>query len=143
MLRMVSGAPRRKMTVNREQDGIVANDELEPWQDWIKRVTRLIEDQLKNHNMENWVTVYRKRTWKWAYIVCNMDYERWARSALEWRPEFKLDIGRRQARPRKRWDDDISAFLKNRNLHEDWKTYAKDENLWFNLESEFTNDGKI
>ena len=41
-------------------------DDLEPWVEWIQRVTHHIEERVKRQGMRSWVEEARLRKWKWA-----------------------------------------------------------------------------
>ena len=43
-----------------------SRDDLEPWLDWIKRVTHSVESSLQKLRIKTWVEQARKRKWKWA-----------------------------------------------------------------------------
>eukprot|EP00973_Karenia_brevis_P066770 9283285-Karenia_brevis.AAC.1 len=44
---------------------------LEPWQDWIVRVTHLAEDALKKCNLDDWVAAQKRKKWRWAGHVAH------------------------------------------------------------------------
>ena len=41
-----------------------ANSELEPWADWIKRVTHSAEESLEKLKIKTWVEQARRRKWR-------------------------------------------------------------------------------
>ena len=41
-------------------------DELEPFVDWIHRVTHSVEERVKSLKMRSWIEEARIRKWKWA-----------------------------------------------------------------------------
>ena len=59
--------------------------------------------------------------WDWAGHVCRMHPDRWASQATKWVPH---DGWRRRGRPRRRWRDDLDAFL------DGWPEIAADRELW-------------
>ncbi|KAI5642043.1 hypothetical protein NE865_05735 [Phthorimaea operculella] len=61
--------------------------------------------------------------WDWAGHVCRMHPDTWAILATKWIPQ---DGRRRRGRPRRRWRDDIDAFLQN------WQSEAQDRDEWRN-----------
>ena len=94
---------------------------LEPWVDWIKRTTHDVEEKCKQLNMTSWVEKVRGLKWNLAERVITQDCSRWSRQALAWDPEHHFSglqpkAQRRQARPKLRWMDDITEFLKIKNL---------------------------
>ena len=113
---------------------------LEPWVEWIQRTTRQIEHQLETYKIDNWITKWRKRVWTWAARVASYDDFRWARRALEWCPATTSPLCRRQARPRKRWDQDIVDFLVSTGYDTaatTWIHVAQDSKLWTSLADQF------
>lgn len=62
-----------------------------------------------------------KLKWDWAGHVCRMPDEKWAKTTTDWIPQ---DIKRPRGRPRRRWKDELDAYLK------DWSTIATDRNNW-------------
>ena len=87
--------------------------DLEPWPSFLKRATRIAEDMIDKLGIEKWTVAQQKRKWRWASRVAHQTQDRWAHLVSKCQPEVheKRCRGRRQARPRKRWDDDIAAFL--------------------------------
>ena len=88
-------------------------DELEPWVDWIKRVTCYMEERLQNLKMRSWTEEARLRKWKWAQNLFTGEHsDRWSVKALHWNPQIHFDrpkpaARRRPTRPKLRWLDDI------------------------------------
>ena len=135
MLRMMLGQGRRVTRTSRvEQDSsgedVQSNasntvkpedeppedprDDLEPWVDWIKRVTHHVEERVKKLVMRSWIEEARLRKWKWAQnLHAGENAERWAVKALHWNPQVYFDrpkppTRRRPIRPNLRWLDDIT-----------------------------------
>ena len=121
MLRMILGARRRVLDTS-----VLSNDacsstsdetyeelNLEAWPDFLKRTTRMVESQLQGANLDEWVTLWRQIQWRWAGKVVQLDQHKWSYVAMLWQPMLDCTSGgvRAQARPRKKWDDDIKAFL--------------------------------
>ena len=88
-------------------------DELEPWVDWIRRITHHVEERLKQLEMRTWVEEARLRKRKWARKLFTGEHsERWSTRALHWNPQIHFDrpkpsARRRPTRPNLRWLDDI------------------------------------
>jgi hypothetical protein len=88
-------------------------DDLEPWVEWIKRVTHNVEERVRQLGIKSWIEEARLRKWKWAQNLYAGDYaERWATRALHWNPQVHFDrpkpaARRRPTRPNLRWIDDI------------------------------------
>jgi hypothetical protein len=83
---------------------------LEPWVDWIKRCTHEIETRLRNLRLEDWVTMQRRRKFRYARKILHTDEYEWNNRALNWDPtrDHKLTPQRRHGRPRTRWTDDLN-----------------------------------
>ena len=65
--------------------------------------------------------------------------------ALEWRPEVHT-VGsgvRRQARPKKGWDEDIISYLLSKGITQAWQQLAKLGDMWSALESESLSWGVV
>ena len=74
MLRLVLGHGRRKAAS--DHDG--KNEVLEPWVDWVRRVTHEAEAKLEDMSIESGVTSQRRSKWIWATKLAGMDQTRWA-----------------------------------------------------------------
>ena len=156
MLRSMLGQGRRRVThANRaEQDSGSEHEpeldtqedvyeELEPWTDWIKRVTQSAEESLERLKIRTWVEQARRRKWRWASkLYCGMEPDRWTNMVLEWNPQVHYDhpkptARRKQAGPKKRCTDELEHFVRkippqNMTLKDVctdpnfWQTYEKD-----------------
>ena len=113
---------------------------LETWVDWIKRTINTAETLLHKHG-NDWVSRWRRRVWTWAHRVAGHARSRWTSRSLSWNPELSpFSRGRRQAHPRKRWGDEICAYLRDKGYNVDdgnWRTYAANEELWKSMEADF------
>ena len=136
MLRIILGQGRRRIPVrNVEQDSsgedVQSNasntagpaeeeevledpqNELEPFVDWIQRVTHNVEERVKSLKMRSWIEEARIRKWKWARsLYTKKSSEQWSTRALHWNPQIHYDrpkpaARRRPTRPNLRWLDDI------------------------------------
>ena len=115
MLRMILGHGRRRIqrapeptnsdnksedseeepTVIQDDDG----DELEPWVDWIRRVTHNAENTLQKLKIRTWIEQARKRKWRFAAELFSGDGEqKWSHAALEWNPQVHYDTPKPSAR---------------------------------------------
>ena len=122
-----------------------ADCELEPWQEWVRRATHQVEDQLKKLNVDSWVTRVRRNQWRMAHRVSTQDSMRWSRLAASWQPALLFDgphskARRASARPKKRWRDDIEKFLKHADLSCSGWLETQQGNLWAELENKFVSD---
>ena len=101
-------------TANPEEETVEdPRDELEPFVDWIQRVTHNIEERAKNLNMRSWVEEARLRKWRWTRnLYTEKSSEQWSTRALHWNPQIHYDrpkpaARRRPTRPNLRWLDDV------------------------------------
>ena len=87
--------------------------EIEPWSEWIKRSTREAETRMSKLRLEDWVTMQRRRKWRWARKLVASDEFNWATAAIQWDPTIdpKLKSRRRPGRPKTRWADDIRNYI--------------------------------
>jgi hypothetical protein len=89
-------------------------DTPELWVEYIQRATRSAEQLMQHHQVANWETVRRQKSWRMASRVAEHDPTRWTWRALHWQPgENPRQRGQRQqGGQRKRWEDDFVKFLK-------------------------------
>ena len=87
--------------------------EIEPWSEWIKRSTREAETRMSKLRLEDWVTMQRRRKWRWARKLVASDEFNWATATIQWDPTIdpKLKSRRRPGRPKTRWADDIRNYI--------------------------------
>lgn len=124
---------------------------MESWPDFIKRSTQTAERLAQKFNVECWLTHYFRCKWRWAMRIANQDVERWSSMASRWDPQIhdERPCQRNQARPRKRWEDDINTLLKliakepeNDDLSKDasWQQCATNQELWMEYEDRYIED---
>ena len=91
------------------------NTELEPWADWIKRSTHDVEARMKRLKLDDWVSLQRRRKWKWAQKLALCEDSSWATAAIQWDPTLdpRLNSQRRPGRPKTRWADDIYKYIQH------------------------------
>ena len=101
MLRMILGAGRRPQPLDPssihedfdvDSDVDIATDEeaisltedelLEPWVDWIRRVTHRIEEQASKLNIQSWGFRARGNKWDLVSKICNHSRSRWPHRLL-------------------------------------------------------------
>ena len=126
MLRMIIGSGRRRLH----------EEEPESWVEWVKRVTHIAEEQLEKHNIDDWVTTYRKRKFMWAQELATNGQQTWAYKALMWQPD-EITHRRRQARPKQRWIDNIVTLLTSKGIPEPWHIVAQSPGRWEQLVEDF------
>ena len=164
MLRAILGQGRRRIQVQTEQtttQGTAdseeeevedppeedSRDELEPWVEWIKRVTHNVESSLKRLKIKTWVEKTKKRKWRFAAnLYSGGGEQKWSHVALEWSPPIHHDTIRPTARrnptrPNLRWTDELHNFVKN-NLRPErcWNEVCSDPNFWKKCEDQFVNE---
>ena len=113
--------------------------ELEPWNEFLTRVTHLAEERAKTAGLQEWLTAWRGKQWRWARKVVTGDSKKWSNTSLHWSPQLhtsRVSV-RAQARPKKRWTDDVQGYLDELNITQPWKDVAKIEEIWADLEPGF------
>jgi len=100
-----------------------ATTDLEPWVDWIRRCTHEAETRMKKLKLDDWVTIQRRRKWRWAHKLATNTNDTWTTTALQWDPTLdnQLKPRRRAGRPKTRWTDDIREYIQQykRQLQDD------------------------
>ena len=114
-------------------------DGKESWVDWLKRTTHLVESELREIGILDWVTNYKRRKWRWAYKLANYDDTRWSKRVFLWNPGAVKRNYRKVGRPVARWDDDFKALLQQffGCFSGGWWQFAENRETWTNLENEF------
>ena len=119
-------------------------DNLEPWVDWIKRVTHRAEASLRKIQIEDWVQQARKRRWAWAAkVYCDLPENRWSRIALLWDPQVHYDrpkpsTHRRAARPNLRWSDEFVKISRSVVAPEvSWNEVSTNKQFWSSYMDKF------
>jgi hypothetical protein len=105
------------------------DEQAETWVEWMKRVTGLLEDQVRKAGVEDWVLGQRRRKWRWAGHLARRDDERWSSKIVTWIPEGGT---RRVGRPERRWGDDLDNVLPD--MKGIWMALAQDRDEWHRLE---------
>jgi len=153
MLRLVLNAKRQRVqldgTSQESNDGIEAEEDeeqlllLEPWPDFLWRTARWSEEHLKAAGQKEWLTIWRARQWNWATRLVNDDSQKWSATATQWQPPLhcRKPSGRLQARPRKRWEQDLVDFLAfwKPGSRETWQELAARPSEWERLKDAFVN----
>ena len=81
-----------------------------------------------------WLDTWSRRKWKWAGKLASNDAHKWSATATLWQPLLHSTswCGRAQARPKKRWEQDILEHLSHEEpgqIH-NWYQKAKDSSTW-------------
>ena len=149
MMRIILGAKRRVLftslsesSSNSSSSDVVSEDEdvaLEPWVDFLKRTTRLVEDKLMAAGEKEWLASWRIRKWRWAGKLVSQNQHKWSYTALLWNPllHSQRAAGRAQGRPRKRWEEDFQQFFWYKKDSREWREVAANPTEWVQLEEHF------
>ena len=118
-------------------------DELEPWQDFLKRTAQWADRELEKANLHQWAVQWRRRKWKWAAGLLDENNNKWSAVATKWQPliHSSCPCGRRQARPKKRWEQDFIEFLRATQPAEtkNWHELACDKDYWLSQTDAFAS----
>ena len=138
MLRMILGSGRRPVeaqadgdlesasssTAASASDGVHEQVAVESWIEWVIRTTRQVEGHAHSNNSEDWCLLWRRRVWRFAHRVTALSSGKWSLRATLWdASRDRRAKGRLQNRPRKRWADDICAYLQSQGYdagHDRW-----------------------
>ena len=118
----------------------------EDWIEYLKRSTRLAEEKMRTAKIPCWIMTHTKMKWKLAVGISTTEKS----SKMESRsPSSSCEASRAVGRPRKRWEDDISQFLKPVETEEikgndlknsdTWMQVAKDQIRWKEIENYIRN----
>ena len=113
--------------------------ELEPWSDFLKRATYVAEELASAAGIQEWLTTWRKKQWRWAQRVITDGCKKWSSTALQWCPQLHTSKSgcRAQARPKKRWTDDVQGYLSDLQITQPWQEIAHMKDIWADLEPGF------
>ena len=158
MLRAILGQGRRRMERtsepmddDHEEDDFaieqnVEENVLEPWVDWIRRVTHAAEANLQKLKIRAWTEQARKRKWRFAAeLFSGSGGRKWSHLALQWNPQVHSDTlrpnaRRKPTRPNLRWTDELSHYVKDRlRPVREWNDVCSDPDFWKTHESNFIN----
>ena len=101
----------------------------EDWVEWIKRATAAVDEKMVAHGLDYWTKGQRRKIWRWARKVAQMDETRWAQLLALWKPA----VGARSVgRPRKRWSDVFDDFFSSLDCGTtlEWLVCAQDDKAW-------------
>ena len=76
-------------------------------------VARTKPEKMRKLNLEDWVTMQRRRKWRFAQKVFTSDPFEWTNTAFHWDPTLdpQLHAHRRTGRPKTRWMDDLKHHI--------------------------------
>ena len=118
-----SSSSSRSSTSSNCSDSEDESVALEPWSEFITRITHRIDACMLTFSMEDWIVTHRRRKWRFAGRTARCTDGRWSTRMLKWQPVF--GEGRCAGRPCTRWDDCIVSLA---GL--DWISQALDEHIW-------------
>ena len=139
--KLVLNAKRRAVAPDSSQDSEApeeSDDEdkaiaLEPWPEFLKRTAEWADAQLEQAKLTPWRELWRRK-WRWAAKVLDPKNNKWSAVATTWQPLIHSNVscGRRQARPKKRWEDDFVQYLNAASPQEPrhWHELARDKGWW-------------
>ena len=129
MLRTIMGSGRKYIN----EEGRV-----EDYVEWVQRATRDVERLMAKYCISDWISLQRKWMWQWAGKVARATDGRWSHEMLHW----ELSGSRRVGRPRARWTDELSYFLRYKlgdNIENaKWLKIASNVTRWNSLQEEFS-----
>ena len=121
-------------------------DALEPWLDWIRRVTHTAETNLQKLKVRTWIEQARKRKWRFAaQLFSGNGDQKWSNLALQWNPQVHSDAlrptaRRKPTRPNLRWTDELRNYVKDRlRPVQEWNDVCSNPDFWKTHESNFIN----
>ena len=76
---------------------------------------------MKQLNLDDWVTMQRRRKWGWAHKLATTTHDAWTTIASHWGPtlDTQLRARRRPGHPKTRWTDDSNDHLQHVSVHAD------------------------
>ena len=144
MLRMVLNSKRRTLPGSNASDATEDSGSesdptyLEPWVDFLKRTAQWTDQQLERAGLCQWTVQWKSRKWSWAAKLMEGNTDKWSTMATLWQPLLHSSVsrGRRQARPKKRWDQEFVDYVEKAFPQQGkrWQDLAKEE--WWQNESE-------
>ena len=115
-----------------------ADEELEPWADWVRRATSISEEAARDYGVADGVEEQRRRKWKLAGRTARRADGRWSTALLCETAPWGL---RKRGHPIRRHADDITVFhasaVRPHSCH--WTCTAQDRDTWSLLEQDFVD----
>ena len=109
----------------------------------MRRTAQWTEQQLEKAGLKQWTVQWKARKWRWAAALLQSENSKWSAKATLWQPELHSSAlrGRRQARPKKRWEQDFVDYIRNILPEADstWQDLAKDRQWWLAETEKFAN----
>ncbi len=117
---------------------------LEPWADFLRRTAQWTDQQLENAGLCQWTVLWKRKKWQWAAKLMESGAEKWSTRATLWQPLLHscCPRGRKQARPKKRWEHDLADYVEKRFPQDGkcWQELARDRDWWFSETERFANE---
>ena len=99
----------------------------------MKCTAQWTEEELKKANIEEWSAQWRRRKWKWDVKLADPENGKWSATITKWQPWLHSQYlcSRRQARPKRRWDQDFLDYLKSDGTQtKEWFHLAREKKWW-------------
>ena len=81
----------------------------ESWEEAGRRCKRKVRVAMQVFPVSDWLVVMDRSTWRLVARLATSDSQEWPTQVLRWRPAGS----RRRGRPRRRWTDNVDAFLQH------------------------------
>ena len=115
--------------------------EEEEWIEYTRRSTDEAIEKMENAKIRFCIETHKRMKWRLALRVASLPSERWIVKVAEWNPELssRYKTYRAIGRPRRRWEDDITEFIKleeketensTESDNKSWIKAAKDCGRW-------------
>ena len=91
----------------------------------------MVEDLVAKANVENWVSIFDRSTWRFAGRLARSTDDRLSQTVLDWTPPSH----RSRQRPRTRWSDSLTQLAGG-----DWMRVAANVADWSALEEGFVEN---
>ena len=118
------------------EDSAKEEMEIEPWHQWVQRVTKLALKEMQKAGVSDWVCAVRRQIWRLAGHIARREDDRWSTAMLDWQP---VDGRRPHRRPTKRWEEDIIKVFQAEAAgdRQAWRLVAPCRSTWHKYEDKF------
>ena len=101
----------------------------EEWIEYIKKSTKEAEEHMEKQTIRCWIEVHRKQKWRMARRIISLPEKRWNRRVFNWHPGLDTSIKARRnvGRPKRRWEDDLNEFMKNRRWTRERQIWSEEQ----------------